>query len=87
MKHRYVKHNSKQVQAGRKYRLSLICLILILAGCSLATINPAFMSILPTYISGILAVLALYNTGNVASTWANGKSGQITVSQTTVQEE
>ena len=66
------------IPSGRKYRLSILCILVILAGWFGGGINPVFSAGYEEMIAGILGVLFTYCGGNVANKWAvKGKNLQI----------
>ena len=59
--------NGGTMFASRKFTLTVAALSLITALTTIGIFWPHMMTILPTSIGSILAVLGLYVTGNVAS--------------------
>lgn len=71
--------------SSRKFIATVMSLVLI-TGVSVASIwSTAIPSILPTFIGGIMGVLSLYMTGNVANKFVVGKQ-QVEVETTKVKE-
>ena len=66
---------------GRKYRLALICLLVLLAGFGVGGLSPVFVKLYPDLITAVLGVLFLYCGGNVANKWSVGKKDGLTVAQ------
>ena len=65
---------------GRKYRLSILCLLIILAGFGVSTLSPVLAGLFSELVAAVLGILFVYSGGNVAKTWAVGKKDGLTVS-------
>ncbi len=74
------KEKSNQPPDGRKYRLSLISLLVILTAFGIAILNPVFVGLYSELVAGVLAILFVYCGGNVGKSWAVGKKDGLTVS-------
>lgn len=77
--------NNSNIRDGRKYRMSIICLLLILVGYIAGSINPVFSAGYEEFITGILGVLFTYCTGNVARSAFRGKN--VSINQGTESNE
>lgn len=64
---------------SRKYRMGLICMIVIMGLGSLILVNPLFIEVLPTMIGAIVTVYGIYCGMNVANKWTLGKAQGATV--------
>lgn len=62
------KHN------GRKYKLTLISLLLLVAGFTLTTVNPLLAKVYAEFTGGIIGILLVYCGGNVSNKWVLGKA-------------
>lgn len=65
---------------GRKYRLVIISLFVLLGGFALAGLNPTFAAVYAELVAAILGLNALYYSGNVGNKWVVGKAGGLTMS-------
>ena len=65
--------------AGRKFKLAIICLVILLAGFGIAGIAPAFAALYSELITAVLGTLFIYSGGNVAGKWAIGKKESLTL--------
>lgn len=63
--------NAKEDAAslGRKYRLSLISLLVIFSSFALSGVSPGFAPIFEELIGGVVAVLFVYCGGNITNKW------------------
>jgi hypothetical protein len=59
--------------AGRKYRLSLITILVIFAAYALSGYAPTFAPLYEEMVSGLIAVLFVYCGGNITNKWVLGK--------------
>lgn len=66
---------------GRKYRMAIICLLVLLAGFALAGVNPVFAKLYAELITAVLGVQAVYSGLNVANKYAISKKGDLTPPQ------
>lgn len=64
---------------GRKYKLTLICLLLLTAGLALTTVNPLITKVYAEFAGGIIGILLVYCGGNVSNKWVLGKAQDATV--------
>lgn len=71
--------NLPKTPDGRKYRLAIISMFILLGGFGLAGLNPAFAAIYTELITAILGINALYYGGNVGNKWVIGKSGRLSI--------
>ena len=62
-----IKSKTSKVPDGRKYRLAIISLLIVLAGFGLAALNPVLATVLPELITGVLGINIVYNGGNVGN--------------------
>lgn len=58
---------------SRKYRLALVSLSIICIGVIAGAFVPGIAPLLEELISGVLGIIALYYTGNVANKYVVGK--------------
>ena len=63
--------------SGRKYRLSLIALSVMLGGFMIVPFNTVLQSAYSELITGVIGVLVLYFGGNNASKYIATKYGEI----------
>lgn len=68
--------------ASRKFLLSVLAMMVISLMSYFSIQSPAVQGILPTFVGGVLGVLGLYFTGNVANKHVVGKVALKTPSQT-----
>lgn len=63
--------NAKEDAAslGRKYRLSLISILVIFGSFTLSGVSPGFAPIFEELIGGVVAVLFVYCGGNITNKW------------------
>jgi len=73
------KIKTPSIPDGRKYRMSIICLFVLLAGFGVAGLNPVFVKLYSELITAVLGVLFVYCGGNVANKWSIGKKDGLTV--------
>ena len=59
--------DKEEITPGRKYRLALISLLILLAGFGVSAVNPVLASLYPQLITGVISVLFVYCGGNVAN--------------------
>lgn len=74
------RRKGNQLLDGRKYRLAIICLLVLLAGFGVAMLSPVFANLFSELVTAVLGILFVYNSGNVANKWAVGKKGGLIVS-------
>lgn len=67
------KPRTNRVPDGRKYRLAIISLVIVLTGFGVACINPILAKLYSELVAAVLGILFVYSGGNVAKEWANGK--------------
>lgn len=72
---------------GRKYRLAIISMFVLLGGFGLAGLNPAFAAVYAELVTAILGINALYYGGNVGNKWVIGKSGGLSLSAGAVNSD
>lgn len=58
---------------SRKFFLTVGCIALLTFLCLLSVFYPALSAILPVFIGGLLGILSLYFTGNIANKYVVGK--------------
>jgi len=59
--------HQNSIQAGRKYRLSLICLLALFCGFVCVAANPAFTPVFAELVGGVVGILVVYCGGNVTN--------------------
>jgi hypothetical protein len=64
---------------GRKYRLVIFSMALILGAFGLTALNPVLATLFPEFITGIISLNFLYMGGNVSNKWVLNKAGKLTL--------
>jgi len=58
---------------GRKYRMGIIMMMVMLVGFGLAGLNPVYVSLFPSLLTGLSAIYFTFCGGNIGSKWVTGK--------------
>lgn len=74
-----MKGQNEKLPDGRKYKLALICLIVLLAGFALASSNPIFVKLYPDLVTAVLGIMFIYSGGNVANKWSIGTKKSLSI--------
>lgn len=59
---------------SRKFILSVVCLLLLTVLTVGSIFYPVLVGILPTFVSGVVGILSLYFTGNIANKYVMNKT-------------
>jgi threonine/homoserine/homoserine lactone efflux protein len=58
---------------GRKYKLALIVMAIMLGAFALCTVNPVLLKALDSFLAGLGTIYLLYCGGNVTTKWVANK--------------
>lgn len=64
---------------GRKYRMGIIMMLVLLGSFALAGVNPVLAAVYPELITGLGIIYLTYCGGNVGNKWVLGKKGGLTM--------
>jgi hypothetical protein len=74
-----LKSKTDKAPDGRKYRMGILMMLVLLGGFALAGVNPVLASLYPELITGLGIIYLTYCGGNVGNKWVLGKKGGLTM--------
>lgn len=75
-----LKQKQDKLPDGRKYRLAVIMMLVMLVGFGLAGLNPVMSALYPQLLTGLTAIYFTFCGGNIGSKWVTGKNGDLQIS-------
>ena len=58
---------------GRKYRMGITMMLVMIASFGLAGLNPMLAKLFPDFLTGLAMIYVTYCGGNIGKHWVNGK--------------